>query len=89
LVGLALIAFAAPARAAPFDMSIRTCQDWLDTDDDEQDQTIAWLRGYLSAKSGSTLYDVAATRIDGAALKRFCQGHPTVGIISAASQWGR
>jgi HdeA/HdeB family len=78
---------AAPARAASVDMNARTCQDWLDSDDDEQEQTIAWLRGYLSAKSGSSLYDFRGARVDASALKRYCQGHLTVGVISAAAQW--
>jgi hypothetical protein len=78
---------AAPARAASVDMNSRTCQDWLDSDDDEQEQTIAWLRGYLSGKSGASLYDFAGSRTDATALKRYCQNHLTVGVISAASQW--
>jgi len=78
----------ASARAASVDMNTRTCQDWLDSDEDEQEQTIAWLRGYLSAKSGSSLYDFGGARVDATALKRYCQGHLTIGVISAAGQWG-
>jgi hypothetical protein len=78
---------AAPTRAASVDMNSRTCQDWLDADDDEQEQTIAWLRGYFSGKSGSSLYDFGGVRGDATALKRYCQNHLTVGVISAASQW--
>ncbi len=69
-------------------MNARTCQDWLDADDDEQEQTIAWLRGYLSGKSGTSLYDFVGARVDATALKRYCQGHLTIGVISAAGQWG-
>ena len=82
-----ILALAAPSRAASVDMNERTCQDWLDADDDEQEQTLAWLRGYLSGKSGSSLYDFAGSRVDEAALKRYCQNHLTVGVISAAGQW--
>jgi hypothetical protein len=82
------LALVAPAHSAPVDMNTRTCQDWLDSDEDEQEQTIAWLRGYLSAKSGSSLYDFGGSRVDTTALKRFCQGHLSVGVISAAAQWG-
>jgi hypothetical protein len=82
-----ILALAAPSRAASVDMNERTCQDWLDGDDDEQEQTLAWLRGYLSAKSGSSLYDFAGSRADATALKRYCQNHLTVGVISAAGQW--
>jgi opacity protein-like surface antigen len=82
------LALAGPAHAASVDMNTRTCQDWLDSDEDEQEQTIAWLRGYLSAKSGSSLYDFGGSRVDTTALKRYCQTHLTVGVISAAGQWG-
>jgi HdeA/HdeB family len=86
---LALLAFVAPVRAASFDMGTRTCQEWLDSDEDEQEQTIAWLRGFLSAKSGSSLYDFASVRRDASALKRYCQGHLEIGVVSAAGQMGR
>ncbi len=88
LVALALIALAAPVRAAPFDMNSRTCQDWLDDDEDEQEQTVAWLRGYLSAKSGTGMFDFAAVRVDVTTLKRYCQRHLDVSVISAAAQLG-
>jgi hypothetical protein len=63
---LALAALAAPARAAPVDMNTWTCQDWLDADEDEQEQAIGWLRGYLSSKSGASLFDFATVRSDSA-----------------------
>ncbi len=85
---LAALAFAAPAWAAPFDMGGQTCQDWLDASEDEQDAMVAWLRGYLAGKSGATLYDLAGARGDAASLKHYCQGHLTVGLISAGSQFG-
>lgn len=89
-IGLSLIFFAlltaSAARAAPLDMSTQTCQDWLDADDDQQDQMVAWLHGYVSGHSGSTLYDLDG-RADEAKLKGYCQGHPTIGVISAAAQW--
>jgi hypothetical protein len=84
---LAALAFAAPARAATFDMGSQTCQDWLDAGEDEQDQMVAWLRGFLAGRSSITLLDLSALRGDGAALKRYCQTHLTVGLISAAGQW--
>ena len=87
LMLLALLLFAAPVSAAPFDMSTRTCQEWIDSDEEEQEQTVAWLRGYLSAKSGANLYDFAAVRGDAAALKHYCQNHLDVGVIAAAGQW--
>lgn len=82
-----LFVLSAPARAAPVDMSTQTCQDWLNSDDDEQEQAVAWLRGYLSSKSGSNLYDFAAPLTDGTTLKRYCQNHLTDGVISAAGKW--
>ena len=86
-IALVCLIFTAPARAAPFDMSTQTCQDWLDATEDDQDQMVAWLRGYLSGRSTSTLFDVAKLRADGTMLKHICQGHLTTGLVSAASQW--
>jgi hypothetical protein len=79
-----LVARAAPA--APVDMSTLTCQDWLDTDDDQQDRMVAWLHGYLAGRSGATIYD-ADGRADAAILKAYCQGHPTTGVVNGALQW--
>ena len=90
LLTLALFAaLGSPARAAPQDMSTLICQDWLDAGEEEQDQMIAWLRGYQSGRSTSTLYDSARARADATTLKRYCQSHLTVGVISAAGQWKR
>jgi hypothetical protein len=77
---------AVSARAAALDMSTQTCQDWLDADDDAQDRMVAWLRGYLSGRSGVTLYNEDG-RGDAATLKVYCQRHPTIGVVSAAAQW--
>jgi hypothetical protein len=79
-----LIARAAPA--APIDMGTLTCQDWLDTDDDQQDRMVGWLHGYLAGRSGATTYDVDG-RADTAILKGYCHGHPTTGVINGALQW--
>lgn len=87
LVFIALLA-ASAARAGPIDMSTQTCQDWLDADDDQQGQMVAWLHGYVSGHSGLTLYELDG-RADEARLKAYCQGHPTIGVISAAGQWKR
>lgn len=84
-----LIAIAAPARAAPLDMGGETCQDWLDASEDEQDAMVAWLRGFVAGKSGVTLYDLRASRADATTIKRYCQGHLTVSLVSAAGQFGR
>ena len=84
---IALVLIAAPARAAPVDMSTLTCQDWLDADEDEQDQMVAWLHGYLAAKSSATLYDAAGARVDATALRGLCQGHADMGLITAAGRW--
>ena len=86
---LALLALAAPARAAPQDMNTQTCQDWLDAGEDEQEQMVAWLRGYTAGRSTGALFDVTRIRADATALKRFCQSHTAVGLVSAAAQWGR
>jgi hypothetical protein len=75
------------AVAAPVDMNTWACQDWLDAGEEEQDLTVAWLRGYQSGRATSSLYDPASARADATALKRFCQAHLTVGVISAAGQW--
>jgi hypothetical protein len=78
-----------PARAAPVDMATLTCQDWIDASDDEQDQMIAWLRGYLAGRSSVTLYDAGAARGDRDALMVACRRTPSIGVISAMSQAAR
>jgi acid stress chaperone HdeB len=75
-----------PARAAPVDMATLTCEDWIDASDDEQDQMIAWLRGYLAGRSSVTLYDARSARGDRDALMVACRRNPTIGVISAMSQ---
>ena len=85
LILLALLC-AVSARAAPIDMNTQTCQDWLDADDDQQDQMVAWLRGYLSGRSSTAMFDLAAGRATALALKGYCQGHLTIGLVSAAGQ---
>jgi hypothetical protein len=87
IVALALAAL--PARAAAIEMSTQTCRDWLDAEQDVQDQMVAWLRGYLAGRSTSTIYDAGRSRADAQSLRGFCQGHLDIGVISAASQWGR
>ena len=82
----ALSLVAIPARAAPVDMATLTCQDWIDASDDEQDQMVAWLRGYLAGRSSATLYDAAAARADHGMLMVACRRNPTIGVISALSQ---
>ena len=89
LIFLLSAAFAASGRAAPQDMNTQTCQDWLDAGEDEQDQMVAWLRGYLAGRSTGALFDLARVRADATSLKRFCQGRLTAGLISAAAAWGR
>ena len=84
---LALVLAALPARAAPADMNTTTCQDWLDAGEDEQEQMIAWLRGYMAGRGTGALFDVAHVRADAASLKRFCQGHVSAGLVSAAGQF--
>jgi hypothetical protein len=87
---IVLLALAAlPARAAGVDMSTQTCHDWLDAEQDVQDQMVAWLRGYQSGRSTSTVYDPGRARADAQMLRGFCQGHLDIGVISASSQWGR
>ncbi len=84
---LALVAL--PARAVPIDMATLTCQDWIDASDDEQDQMIAWLRGYLAGRSTTTLYDTTAARGDRDRLMVACRRAPTLGVISVMSQAAR
>lgn len=86
----ALLSIAAlPARATSVDMATFTCQDWIDASDDEQDQMIAWLRGYLAGRSSATLYDADKTRFDRDTLMVACRRNPTMGVISAMSQAAR
>lgn len=75
------------ARADPgVDMATLTCQDWIDATDDEQDLMVAWLRGYLSGRSSSTLYNTNAALADRTALVGYCQRNRAIGVISAMSQ---
>ena len=87
ILAFACLILAAPARAAPTDMSTQTCDDWLDASEDEQDLMVAWLRGYVAGRSTSSMYNVDGARGDATALKLYCQSHKTVGLTSAASQW--
>ena len=88
LLAVCLLAALGPrACAAPVDMNTLACQDWLDAGEEEQDQMVAWLRGYQSGRSTSSLYDPANARADATALKRFCQTHLSAGVVSAAGQW--
>jgi len=89
LTFLIAAACAPAARAAPLDMNTTTCQDWLDAGEDEQEQMAAWLRGYLAGHSTGAMFDLSRVRADAAGLKRFCQGHLTVGLTGAAAAWGR
>ena len=84
-----LLACLAATPAAALDMGTQTCQDWLDSDDDQQDVMAAWLRGYIAGRSTATLYNLAGARADVAALKVYCRSHKSDSIISAASQWKR
>ena len=86
---LVLLLAAWPAHAAPADMNTTTCQDWLDAGEDEQEQMVAWLRGYTAGRGTGALFDVARVRADAAFLKHFCQGHTSAGLVSAAGQFGR
>jgi hypothetical protein len=89
LILLTLAAFASPGRAAPADMNTQTCQDWLDAGEDEQEQMVAWLRGFIAGRSAGAMFDLSRVRADALTLKRFCQSHLTVGLVSAAGSWDR
>jgi len=89
LICLIAAASAPAARAAQQDMNTTTCQDWLDAGEDEQEQMAAWLRGYLAGRSTGALFDLSRVRADAASLKKFCQGHLTVGLTGAATAFGR
>ena len=86
---LSVLAFSAPSRAAPVDMNTQTCQDWLDAGEDEQERMVSWLRGYVAGRATGALFDVLRVRADAMTLKRYCQSHLTVGLVSAATQWGK
>ena len=85
LIALCLVAL--PARAAPLDMNTQTCQDWLDAGEDEQEQMVAWLRGFVAARGAGALFDVSRVRGDAALLKHYCQGHTGIGLVRAAGQF--
>ena len=70
-------------------MGTQSCQDWLDADDDQQDEMVAWLRGYLAGRATATTYNIGGARVDMAQLKAYCQSHKTDSVISAAGQWKR
>jgi hypothetical protein len=75
------------ARATA-DMATMSCQDWMDASDDEQDQMVAWLRGYLASRSSATVFDYSdtAARVARGALMVACRRDPTIGVISAGSK---
>jgi hypothetical protein len=76
-----------PARAdSTYDMATFSCQDWLDASDDERDLMLVWLRGYLGGRSGTSLYDPDATRIDRTKMEIYCRAHLAVGVVSAMGQ---
>jgi uncharacterized protein YdaL len=89
LLLMTMTGFATSGHAAPLDMNTQTCQDWLDAGEDEQDEMVAWLRGYVAGHAAGALFDDSRVRADALTLKRFCQGHLNVGLVSAASAWGR
>jgi hypothetical protein len=76
-----------PARAdSTYDMATFSCQDWLDASDDERDLMLVWLRGYLGGRSGTSLYDPDATRMDRTKMEIYCRAHLTIGMVSAMGQ---
>ena len=88
LIGLlsASMSFA-PARAdSTYDMATFSCQDWLDASDDERDLMLVWLRGYLGGRSGTSLYDPEATRMDRTKMEIYCRAHLAIGVVSAMGQ---
>ena len=88
LIGLALAStpFASARADSTYDMATFSCQDWLDASDDERDLMLVWLRGYLGGRSGSSLYDPEATRMDRTNMEIYCRGHLTIGVVSAMAQ---
>ena len=74
LLLLLLVAFASPRGGLP-DMNTATCQDWLDAGEDEQEQMVAWLRGFVAGRSTGAIFDLSRVRADAVGLKRFCQSH--------------
>jgi hypothetical protein len=88
LIGLAPAPMSfAPARAeSSYDMATFSCQDWLDASYDERDLMLVWLRGYLGGRSGTSLYDPDASRIDRTKMESYCRAHLTTGVVSAMGQ---
>ena len=88
LIGLALAPMSiGRARAnSSYDMATFSCQDWLDASDDERDLMLVWLRGYLGGRSGTSLYNPDATRLDRTKMEIYCRGHLTIGVVSAMGQ---
>ena len=88
LIGLSSASMSfAPARAdSSYDMATFSCQDWLDASDDERDLMLVWLRGYLGGRSGTSLYDPDANRIDRTKMEIYCRAHLAIGVVSAMGQ---
>jgi len=86
LIGLAPMSLRSARADSSYDMATFSCQDWLDASYDERDLMLVWLRGYLGGRSGTSLYDPDANRIDRTKMEIYCRTHLAIGVVSAMGQ---
>jgi hypothetical protein len=50
---------------------------------------VAFLHGVVAGRAAGAMFDLGRVRADAAVLKRYCQSHQTIGLVSAAGQMPR
>ena len=84
VLAVALVAPAAPARSQGIlDLSLVTCRQLLNADDDMQRLISSWMAGYFSASKNLSVVDFRYTERNTKAIGSYCRTHKSETVMNA------
>ena len=85
-VALLVSPWAGSARAEKIDFSKVTCEAFADFEEDTMTMFYFWLDGYVSAKSGNTVFDTDGVEADLTELLKRCNANPKTTVLKVLGQ---
>ena len=84
IVGAAILAWSAPAKANEIDLSTWTCKQFQSANRDENTLILAWLDGYYRGEDDPPVIDTDQLGANAKKLGDYCSAHPDTKLITAA-----
>ena len=86
IAALLVLWLAPPTRAAVIDLSLLTCQEFLQSNKDEVRIILAWLDGYYKEEQDPPIIDSNALTASLMRLNEYCTANPTTDLMTAADK---